>query len=168
MKYPSSPESSTSPFPTECLSTLTLHASVLWYFDWIYYLLPKWTISSSLPVSLWDSCFSFGFDKTVGEDGVWHTLIYNLFSGRISSKSPITHKGFQAVILNGEIEDTVNKSSREGYKVNALKKSMWQRKMMWLWVVDTVRYTDLVTEIHTWNLYDHINHHHLNKFNKNI
>lgn len=107
MKYPSYPESSTSPFPTECLSTLTLHASVLRYFDWIYYLLSKWTISSSLPVSLWDSCFSFNFYKTVGKDGVWHTLIYNLFSGRTSSKSPITHKGFQAVILNGEIEDTV-------------------------------------------------------------
>lgn len=61
-----------------------------------------------LPVSLWDSCFSFDFDNTVGEDEVCHTLIYNLFSGE-HPHSPVTQKGLQAVILN------VNKSSREGY-----------------------------------------------------
>ena len=31
----------------------------------------------------------------------------------------------------------------------------------------TVQYTDLVSEMYTWNLYDPINQCHPNKFNKN-
>lgn len=115
-----------------------------------------------LPVSLWDSCFSFDFDNTVGEDEVCHTLIYNLFSGRTSSFSchpeGVTGSDFkceqklQRRLLDECIEEIhviVGDDAPLGGGHSTI-------------------YRSCNIEVHSWSLCEHINHHHPNKFNKNI